>query len=258
MQGEPENVRAMLDPKLTQVGRKIFPPGGTSSTKKYYFRNMEHKPLLEHGSFYHVYNRSVGDEALFKANEDYQRFLDLIPTYLGSVFDVLSYALMYNHFHLVMRVKHDEEIGYLNPKNANAMDPLIKWKTCTTVESVDAANSIKPTPEKMFGHLLNAYAKWFNYKYGRNGRLFDARFERKKVNNEDQLRQLICYVNRNPEHHHIVRRFRDYRWTSFDSIINDVPGCIDRSFVCQLFQDVSVFQAAIDRVDFDVWVKDEK
>jgi len=54
------------------------------------------------GTFYHLMNRGHNREVLFRDDEDYQRFLDVLSRYQGRFAQGLyHYCLMPNHFHLL-------------------------------------------------------------------------------------------------------------------------------------------------------------
>ncbi len=177
-----------------------------------------------------------------------------MEAYLGSVSDVLSYALMRNHFHIALRIKAENETGWLRTANADSEDPFVKWST--SLDPPTDANRKKPEIQFMLRHLLGAYSKWFNVRYHRSGKLFEERHERKIVNSEDHLRQLILYINRNPEKHKVTKAFYEYEWISYHTLISDSPTWLSRPTVFELFQDKETFMAAMKRVDFDDWLKE--
>lgn len=215
---------------------------------------MEHKPPLQYGGVYHIYNRGINKAPLFLEEEDFRHFIDLIRTYTCAVADTYSYAVMRNHFHLAVRIKQVEEIGYLLLAN-NVRDITQKWKVFWPHASdIEKQHLRKPEPEKMFSHALNAYAKWYNHKYGRSGRLFEARFERNLIDSEDRLRRLIVYINSNPEHHKVVSSYIKYPWISYHELTSTVDSWLSSVFVIGLFNDLPTFIAAMTKIEFDDWL----
>jgi hypothetical protein len=176
-----------------------------------------------------------------------------MQAFLCPVSEILSYALMRNHFHIVLRIKSDEEIGWLIPKHAGSEDPFIKWSTTFALPA--QANRRKPEIQFMLRHMFGAYSKWFNVRYRRSGKLFEERFERKVIHSEAYLRQLIVYVNRNPEHHGIIA-YREYQWISYFGLIEPGPSWLAKEFIIDLFGNLQTFVAAMDKTDCDVRLKD--
>ena len=60
------------------------------------------------GGLYHVFNRGIRKENIFRDDSDYSFFLDsLSKTYSKYSFDLYAYALMPNHFHLLIERASD-------------------------------------------------------------------------------------------------------------------------------------------------------
>lgn len=216
---------------------------------------MPQKPPLHPGAYYHIYNRGINKAPLFRNDKDFQYFLYLMRIYLPPVAEVLSYALMKNHFHIALRLKAIDEIGWLDPATKDSLDPAVKWAT-----SPDKPNTSKPTKpagDKMIAHLCDAYAKRYNARHGRVSRLFEDRFERIISSTERQLRQTIIYINRNPEKHGVTKVFSDYPWISYHALIENDETFISVSKVMELFGDRETFILAMKKVDIDEWLNGE-
>ena len=65
---------------------------------------------IENGKYYHIYNRGINGTELFHSNENYLHFLRLYDEYIEPVADTFAWCLMRNHFHLLVRIKEEEEI----------------------------------------------------------------------------------------------------------------------------------------------------
>ena len=70
---------------------------------------MQDLQPLEEGQFYHIYNRGINGENLFKEERNYAYFLQQYAKYLEPVVQTFAYCLLPNHFHLLVRVKTLEE-----------------------------------------------------------------------------------------------------------------------------------------------------
>ncbi|MCK5079539.1 MAG: transposase, partial [Bacteroidales bacterium] len=161
------------------------------------------KPPLECGKYYHIYNRGNNYENIFNENSDYKHFLNIYDVYISPIADTYAWCLMKNHFHILVRIKEEKEIGYLNSKNSKSEDPSIKWETYN-VENPDKELIKKPVPIQQFKHLFNAYSRWFNIRHNRRGSLFEKNYERKLINNQKQFTNLIVYIHNNPVKHGFV------------------------------------------------------
>ena len=66
-------------------------------------------PLL-YDTYYHIYNRGVNGENIFVEERNYEYFLKLFAKHIEPVCDLFGYCMLRNHFHILVRVKSEEEI----------------------------------------------------------------------------------------------------------------------------------------------------
>ncbi|OGV61757.1 MAG: hypothetical protein A2283_23820 [Lentisphaerae bacterium RIFOXYA12_FULL_48_11] len=158
------------------------------------------------GGWYHVTARGIERRAIFKEARDYEHFLELLDEMTSRYgVEVHAYALMVNHYHLLIRTPR---------ANASA---AIQW-------------------------LNVSYSVWFNKKRGRVGHVFQGRFTSILVDGEGSWAlNSSVYIHLNPvrtmayglgkadnraeglglvkpDRKELVKRLkglRDYRWSSF-------------------------------------------
>ena len=68
-----------------------------------------HIPLLPDHT-YHIFNRAVGNEQLYRKDENYRFFLRKFNGYISPIVDTISFSLLPNHFHYLIRVKDIKKI----------------------------------------------------------------------------------------------------------------------------------------------------
>ena len=173
---------------------------------------------IEEGFFYHIDNRGNNGGNIFFDKENYAYFLKLLEKYIVTVSDVYCYCLMKNHYHLLVRIKEMDEINKAE----------LKYKTKEKPSSVNAS--------KQFSHLFNAYAQAINRRYSRSGSLFEKPFERKRITDEDYLRQVILYIHHNPVHHGFSDCIDQYRWSSYKAMLSLSVSKLKRKEVIELFE----------------------
>lgn len=67
-------------------------------------RKPYYAEFIEDGC-YHIYNRCISGEKLFKSEENYRYFLQQWQKYLGDYMATYAYALIPNHFHFLAKCK---------------------------------------------------------------------------------------------------------------------------------------------------------
>ncbi len=211
---------------------------------------------LQYGKYYHIYNRAVGKENLFRQTTNYEHFLGLYDKYIEPVAETYAWCLMPNHFHFLVRIKDEEEIDYLPPKKLNPdgsgrpRQERLKQKTAD-VEYLSGPASCradrvytkkKPIPVKQFSHLFNAYTKAYNIRYKRSGALFQRPFQRIRITHEKYFRNMVWYIHNNPVHHGFVEHMLGYPWTSYQTMISVKPTKTHREKVLGWFNSKNEFQ----------------
>ena len=132
-----------------------------------------------HDTYYHVYNRGVAKQSIFKDDNDYAVFLNLLKRYLGTEptkdkqgreypwlhndIKLLAICPMPNHSHLLL----DQN----EPKSITALLQGV----CTS------------------------YTMYFNRKYKRVGHLFQGRFKASTIANDAYLEHISRYIHLNPK-----------------------------------------------------------
>lgn len=199
---------------------------------------------LEYDRFYHIYNHANGFENLFIDQACYGRFLSNLSFYLTPVADIYCYNLLRNHFHLLLKVKAEEEI-ILNSQT---------W----------AKQNLRPlkllSAGKQLADCFNSYSKIFNKIYSRSGSLFKERYRRIMVQGEDKLQNIIGYIHTNAQHHKMVKDFREWPYSSYHEILGFEPTILCRSETIRIFNTRESFisfhdQYAASLVGSELWIE---
>ncbi len=73
---------------------------------------MKTEPLTYDG-FFQIYTRGNIREDLFRDPENREYFLALYDKYVSPVAETYAWVLMPNHFYLLVRIKDEDEIGFI-------------------------------------------------------------------------------------------------------------------------------------------------
>lgn len=248
---------------------------------------MEHEPLVQ-GNYYHIFNRGNNRCNLFEQPAEYEHFLWLYDKYITPVADTLAWALMRNHFHLLVYIKKDVVYKYtIETLNRISPDKIRyeehKWETIdadlsaslrpdkvrlkmmnnsgdfNADRSKDAVRFRKPIPYRHFSHLFNAYSRYLQTRNGRTGNLFERPFKRKQIDSEEYLKRVILYIHNNPVHHGFCTHPLEYPWSSYLSCVSGKPTKLKRVEVLKLFNDTENFKQQhnqeIDIAPIEEWLE---
>ncbi|MBN2416539.1 transposase [bacterium] len=142
-------------------------------------------------SIFHIYNRTISGERLFRDDDDYLKFLrklkDTVPRYPCSLY---AYCLMPTHFHFLIRQDGDESIY------------------------------------KIFNHVLSYYVQTFNFKHKRRGRLMQGPLQHIQVVKENHLFLLSQYIHLNPVKANLVNTPHDWVYSNFREWVGTRKGTL--------------------------------
>ena len=164
---------------------------------------MPRRPRIDMVGYYHIVNRGVEQRVIYKDNEDFKMFLELLCSgcQLYRV-QLHCYVLMNNHYHLIIETREENLSRFMK-------------------------------------HLNASYAIYFNKKYKRSGHLWQGRFKSWYVTDETYLYTLVNYIENNPVKAKIVNRVGEYPYSSYQSLMEAVQpiACLKGSFVFQEYPD---------------------
>jgi coproporphyrinogen III oxidase len=157
---------------------------------------------IEQTQYYHIYNRGINGEVIFRDEENKSYFLTLAQRHLDSKVSILSYCLLKNHFHFIVEIVSEDKVA-----------------------------------SQALSNFFNAYSKAFNKKYNRTGSLFEKNFKRKQIKDEDYLRSLIIYIHTNPVHHGLTENYKQYNYSSFKTLVygDESNLNINSAYIISLF-----------------------
>jgi REP element-mobilizing transposase RayT len=182
-------------------------------------------PPLHPDSYYHIYNRGVNGENLFKEERNYTYFLKRYDLYVSQVADTFAYCLLKNHFHILIRTRPEKDLIHLKkalPAKGSSFDSF---------EEIDFSKILS----NAFASLFKSYAQSINKAHGRTGALFEEPFRRIEVKTESYFSLLVHYIHLNPQAHGFVDDFKDYPHSSYNSLVSEKETKLIRNEVLEWF-----------------------
>ncbi len=198
--------------------------------------------MREHGeATYHVISRVVDRRFVFGVREkNYFRFwMRRLEEFCGV--EVVTFCLMSNHFHLLVRVADRDGVESLDERRLRMLLPLIYRRQALTaaVDELDSAvraaragdgRQLKQLLERyeLRRNSISAYLKelkqrftqWYNPNNDRVGTLWEDRFKSVLVENGEQaLLTMAAYIDLNPVRAGIVDDPKDYLWSGYGEAV---------------------------------------
>ena len=149
------------------------------------------------GQYYHVYNRGINHQDIFRNGENYRFLLGRVKKYiLPNHLAMIAYCLMPNHYHFLLRQGGEIPIS-------------------TFIQAV-----------------FNSYSKAFNLAFVRTGTLFEGPFRAIAVAKYEYLLHLCHYIHRNPLEAGLVKHPAEWQYSNYLEWIGKRAGTlVDRDFV---------------------------
>jgi len=191
---------------------------------------------LEANKTYHIFNHANGFESLFISEENKRFFMERYAAHIAPIADTYAYCLMNNHFHLLLKIKGEEEVvNHMTSKVQN-------FESHAGVE-----NKIEYFVSRQFANFFSSYTQAFNKMYGRMGSLFMKNFKREEITTEEHFRALVAYIHRNSVHHRFCNQYSDWKFSSYNSFVSSTNDndniSLDTEFVFQAFGSMEAFGA---------------
>jgi len=181
-------------------------------------------PIIVKGEIYHIFNRGTEKRDIFLQPRDYKRFLQTLYYYQfmgpkprfslstksklnlfepnpdNQLVEIISYCLMPNHFHLLVRQLKENGIAIF------------------------------------MSQLANSYTRYFNNKYERVGPLLQGAFKAVYIETNEQLLQVSRYIHLNPIVADLVKDLDQYPWSSYFEYVYHRNGYCNPKEVLNFFQ----------------------
>jgi putative transposase len=145
------------------------------------------------GAVYHITSRGDRREPIAVDDADRSEFF-IVANQAFERFDAhaFAYCLMGNHYHLVVRTQQ-----------ANL--------------------------SRLMRHINGVYTQYFNRRHQLVGHLFQGRFKAILVDSDSYLLEVCRYVDLNPVRANMVKRPKDYAWSSYRALsgATDAPAWLD-------------------------------
>jgi len=185
---------------------------------------------------YHCISRIVGGERLLGKleREKLSRMLRRQAAFCGL--EVITYCVMINHFHVLLRVPPEQELsdaqlvervsGYYGAERLYTQALQQQLAQMGRLAEAQRARLLARMGDvSVFNkELKQRFSNWYNRLHERYGTLWSERFKSVLVEDRDQaVRAVAAYIDLNPVRAGLVQDPKDYRWSGYGEA---VAGCV--------------------------------
>lgn len=197
--------------------------------------------------YYHVFNRGVARQPIFKTRKDYLRAITAIDFYrfLDSPLR-LSKALLLE--------KAEREKFFKDLRKRKKIINLVCY--CFTPNHFHfllKQKRVNGTSE-FLSNFSNSYTRYFNTRHRRIGPLFQGTFKGVRIESEEQLIHVSRYIHLNPVASLVVKegKIDNYPWSSFPEYLgNDQNEICDKGIVLEYFKSQEAYRKFVhDQVEY--------
>ena len=192
---------------------------------------MRKKRVIESGSAYHVISRIAHQSFLLDESErdEFVSLLRRVADFSGI--EVYTYAVMSNHFHLLVRIPRPTEVSddellrrlrvlYGETRFAKTMK---RWKWW---EDHGMGVLVEETKKRLVARMYDlvqfvktlkeSYTVGYNRRHNHYGTIWESRFKSLLAESSHEgLMLLGSYIDTNPVKAHMAKKAGDYRWSGF-------------------------------------------
>ncbi|MFA5803446.1 MAG: hypothetical protein WC879_02275 [Melioribacteraceae bacterium] len=126
--------------------------------------------------------------------------------------EVYAYCLLPNHFHFLVKTKGNES------------DTILQRDTIPQRDGISSDYYYEVILENKLRRMLQSFSQAINKDVKRTGSLFQKRYKRLMVKDENYLQWLTYYIHKNPFHHGYVNDLSLWKYSSFNTIRDTIPS----------------------------------
>jgi putative transposase len=172
--------------------------------------------MLVTGEVYHIFTRSIAGFKIFNNDSEFLRIIEALRFYQR---EKQSISLSkYNKLQAKVETLHFD-VDMHRGRNEYLVDIIAFCIMPTHLHLI--LKQLKDNGITGFmGNLLNSYSRYFNIKHNRKGPLWEGRFKKVLVENDEYLLHLTRYLHLNPVTAGLVDSPMDWQASSFQEYIS--------------------------------------
>ena len=197
-------------------------------------------PLVT-GEYYRVYNRGVARQPTFLDDRDYKQAM-LSMSYYRS----LSPPVKLSRYKNLPKTERDNLLEKLN-KSGQGWVQIVSFVLMPNHFHFLLKQLEDGGISKFTGQFSNSYTRYFNTRRSRPGSLFQGTFKAVHVETEEQLLHLSRYIHLNPLVSSVITKsgLVAYPWSSYPDYLQGRSQLVEMSLVMSFFKSPTDYQSFV-------------
>ncbi|OGH18489.1 MAG: hypothetical protein A3F31_02150 [Candidatus Levybacteria bacterium RIFCSPHIGHO2_12_FULL_38_12] len=201
------------------------------------------------GETYHVFNRSIAGIPIFTNSREYHRILEIINFYRHG-----GLPLRYSHFNrLTIKLKNQFTKSFLD--NSDPIIDILSYCIMPNHVHFLLRQIDKSGISHFMRNLQNSYSKYFNIINTRSGSLFQSMFKAVRIETNEQLLHVSRYIHLNPVSYYIVKveQLHTYIWSSYNDYISEakINSFVNEKTILNQFKSKDAYRKFVmDQADY--------
>lgn len=156
------------------------------------------KVIFADGEYYHIFNRIINKESLFRNNYDLKRALSTL-----SYYQYINLPTRFSIFLSFGYERRNEILRHVNKEKK--LIEVICFCFMPNHYHLLIKQLVKGGISSYIRLFQNSFTRFFNIKHKRSGYLFEGQFKAVQIEDNNQLLQLSRYIHLNPYASYVVK-----------------------------------------------------
>jgi putative transposase len=208
---------------------------------------------------YLVSAESADGVVFFSKEEDYLLFLKLYKENLSSILSTLSFCLLPNGLHLVVKINSEQDLFNFYKQNdffPDENESLESIKKLNESLASQNFNVFDKHTQKLFTNFFNSFvAESKNQKQLSFSKIAKQAFSKVELNNDDEIVSTITNIHLLPIKSKNCSQISDWKYSSYQAMLSDKPSSINRDFVLNIFGNKEKFKEKLNDVNNTVEIE---
>ena len=206
---------------------------------------MKKNISFEPGLYYHEILKANSDTLLFKDNQDRKYFLKKMQHFILPCCELLSYVILGNHVHLLIRPHPKYVLSRLSLQLhwqnlnllASNLDEYLSENYSITLPNrlAQFEGSVDKQIRYCIRGLKHSYSQYQAKKYERNGMQWSQERFTSLLGNQEDIGRTVLYIHKNPIYHGMVHQPEEWQFSSYHEIVNEENKLVKSDLILNIF-----------------------